>query len=142
MRQVEAKLEEPTPEGPAPSTAADFPGEDSSLRVGAALAAGSSAGCSSAGRLLLRRSSASGAPLSLPAGLRIPACTRMRCPFPVRLRDFLTLSHLLPLPVLCSNGSSSNGDASELPATAQTAVMITTLDVPRAGAVCGDAGAV
>ena len=51
----------------------------------------------------------------------------------------LTLSHRRYPYALCSNGSSAD-DASEQPATAQTAAMITTIDVPRDGAVCCDAG--
>ena len=52
---------------------------------------------------------------------------------------FLTDSHRRYPCSLCSNGSSAD-DAFEQPATAQTAAMITTIDVPHGGAVCGDAG--
>ena len=58
------------------------------------------------------------------------------CPTPSLL---LTLSHQRIPCALCSNGSSAD-DASEQPATAQTAAMITTIDMPRGRAVCGDAG--
>ena len=58
------------------------------------------------------------------------------CPTPSLL---LTLSHRRYPCSLCSNGSSAD-DASEQPETAQTAAMITTIDVPRGGALCGDAG--
>ena len=65
-------------------------------------------------------------------GLALP------CPTPSLL---LTLSHRRYPCSLCSNGSSAD-DASEQPATAQTAAMTTTIEVPRGRAVCGDAGAV
>ena len=79
-------------------------------------------------------------PASPPEDPSVHACVGPSLSDSVTFPDSLSPAlSLLPLPVLCSNGSSSN-DASEQPATAQTAAMLTTIDVPRGGAVCGDAG--